>query len=67
MNEIIESQRGEMNRALAGDKQLRRDQQLLHDQLLEQNRELRVMTTPQKTRFRIVNLYKEFAYRSEIE
>ena len=35
--------------------------------LLEQNRELRVMTTPQKTRFRSVNLYKEFAYRSEIE
>ena len=26
-----------------------------------------VKTTPQKTRFRSVNLYKEFAYRSEIE
>ena len=24
-------------------------------------------TTPQKTRFRSVNLYKEFAYRSKIE
>ena len=32
---------GLMNRALEGDEQLRRDQQLLHDQLLEQNRELR--------------------------
>ena len=30
-----------MNRAHAGDEQLRRDQQLLHDQLLEQNRKLR--------------------------
>ena len=29
------------NRALAGDEQLRRDQQLLHEQLFEQNRELR--------------------------
>ena len=38
---VIESQRGEINRALAGDEQLRRDQQLLHDQLLEQNREFR--------------------------
>ena len=35
------SQRGEINRAPAGDEQLRRDQQLLHVQLLEQNRELR--------------------------
>ena len=26
-----------------------------------------VKTTPQKTRFRSVNLYKEFAYKSEIE
>ena len=26
-----------------------------------------VKTTPQKTRFRSVNLHKEFAYRSEIE
>ena len=41
LNGIIESQRGEINRALAGDEQLRRDQQLLHEQLLEQNRELR--------------------------
>ena len=31
----------EINRALAGDEQHRRDQQLLHEQLLEQNRELR--------------------------
>ena len=30
LNEVIESQRSEMNRALAGDEQLRRDQQLLH-------------------------------------
>ena len=38
---VIESQRGEINRALAGDEQLRRDQQLLHEQLLKQNRDLR--------------------------
>ena len=36
LNGIIESQRGEINRALAGDEQLRRDQQLLHEQLMEQ-------------------------------
>ena len=41
LNGVIESQRGEINRDLAGDEQLRRDQQLLHEQLLEQNRELR--------------------------
>ena len=41
LNGVIESQRGEINRALAGDEQLRRDQQFLHVQLLEQNRELR--------------------------
>ena len=41
MNGVIESQRGEIIRALAGDEQLRRDQQLLHEQLLEQNRDLR--------------------------
>ena len=38
---MIESQRGEIIRVLAGDEQLRRDQQLLHEQLLEQNRDLR--------------------------
>ena len=41
LNGVIESQRGVINRAPAGDEQLRRDQQLLHVQLLEQNRELR--------------------------
>ena len=41
MNGVIESQRGEINRAFEGDEQLRRDQQFLHEQLLEQNRELR--------------------------
>ena len=41
LNAIIESQRSESNRAHAGDEQLRRDQQLLHEQLLEQNRDLR--------------------------
>ena len=41
LNEVIGSQRGEINRALQGDEQLRRDQQLLHEQLLEQNRDLR--------------------------
>ena len=30
---IIEFQRGEINRAHAGDEQLRRDQQLLHERL----------------------------------
>ena len=41
MNEVIVSQRGEINRVLAGDEQHRRDQQLLHKHLLEQNRDLR--------------------------
>ena len=41
LNGVIESQRGEMNRALAGDEQLQRDQQLVHEQLLELNLELR--------------------------
>ena len=41
LNEVIESQRGEIYRAHQGDEQLRRDQQLLHEQLLEQNRDLR--------------------------
>ena len=42
LNGVIESQRGEIDRALEGDEQLRRDQQLFfHEQLLEQNRELR--------------------------
>ena len=41
LNEVIESQRGEINCAHAGDEQFRRDQQLLHEQLLEQNRVLR--------------------------
>ena len=38
---IIESQRREIDHALAGDEPLRRNQQLLHQQLLEQNRNLR--------------------------
>ena len=41
MNGIVESQRREIDRALAGDEQLRRDQLLLHEQLSEQNRDLR--------------------------
>ena len=41
LTEVIGSQREEINRALQGDEQRRRDQQLLHEQLLEQNRELR--------------------------
>ena len=41
LNGIIESQPNEINHARAGDEQLRRDQQLLHEQLLEQNRDLR--------------------------
>ena len=41
LNEVIKSQRGEIYRAHQEDEQHRRDQQLLHEQLLEQNRELR--------------------------
>ena len=40
-NGIIESPRRELDFTLACDEQLRRDQQLLHDQLSEQNRDLR--------------------------
>ena len=40
-NETIESQRGEIYRAHQGDELLRRDQQLLHEQLLKQNWYLR--------------------------
>ena len=41
LNEMIESQRGEIYRAYQGDERLRRDQQLLHEQLLAHNRDLR--------------------------
>ena len=41
MNGVIESQRDEIYRALQGDERRRQDQQLLHEQLLEQNRDLR--------------------------
>ena len=41
LNGVTESQRDEINRTLARDEQFRRDQQLLHEQLLEQYRELR--------------------------
>ena len=41
LNETIESQKEENCRALAGDERRRQDHQLLHEQLLEQNRELR--------------------------
>ena len=41
MNEVIESQRGQIYRAHQGDERLRRDQQLLYEQLLEQNWDLR--------------------------
>ena len=41
LNGVVESQRGEIYRAHQGDEQFRRDQQLLHVQLLEQNRDLR--------------------------
>ena len=41
INGVIESQRGEIHRALAGDEQLRRDELLLHEQVSEQNRDLR--------------------------
>ena len=34
VNKLVESQPGEINRALQGDERLRRDQQLLHVQLL---------------------------------
>ena len=41
LSEVIGSQGEEINRALLGYEQFRRDQQLLHEQLLEQNREHR--------------------------
>ena len=41
LSRIIESQRREIDHTLAGHQQLRRDQQLLHEQLSEQNRDLR--------------------------
>ena len=41
MNEVTESERGEIFRAHQGDERLRRDQQLLHEQSLAQNRDLR--------------------------
>ena len=41
LNEVIQSQRCDIYRAHQGDEQHRRDQQLLHEQLLEQNRDLR--------------------------
>ena len=40
LNGIIESQRREIDRTVAGDEQLRRDQLLLQEQLSEQNRDL---------------------------
>ena len=41
LNEVVESQRGEIYRAHQGDERRRQDQQLIHEQLLEQNRDLR--------------------------
>ena len=41
LNGVIDSQRSEIYRAHQGDEQHRRDQQLLHEQFLEQNRDLR--------------------------
>ena len=41
LNEMIESQKGEIYRAHQGDERLRRDHQLLHEQLLKQNWDLR--------------------------
>ena len=41
LNEVIESQKEEICRAHQGDERRRQDHQLLHEQLLEQNRELR--------------------------
>ena len=41
LNEMIESQKEEIRRAHQGDERLRRDQHLLHEQLLKQNCDLR--------------------------
>ena len=41
LNETIDSQKEEICRALQGDERRRQDQQLLHEQLLKQNRDLR--------------------------
>ena len=41
LNEMIESQKEELHRAHQGDERRRQDHQLLHEQLLKQNRNLR--------------------------
>ena len=41
LNEVIESERGEIFRAQQGDERLRRDHQLLHEQSLKQSWDLR--------------------------
>ena len=41
MSGIIESQRREIDHTLAGAEQIGRDQQVLHEQILKQNRDLR--------------------------
>ena len=53
LNGMIESQRREIDHTLAGDEQPRRDQLLPHEQLSEQNRDLR------ETRFRNVRDMEE--------
>ena len=39
--EFVESQRREINHTIAGNERLRRDQQLLHEQLSQQHWDLR--------------------------
>ena len=54
LNGIIESQRREIDHTLACDEQLRRDQLLLHEQLSEQNQDLR--EAEKKSRFEMEEL-----------
>ena len=43
LNDVIESQRGEIYRSYQGDEPFRRDQQLLHEQLLKKNWVVKLM------------------------
>ena len=54
LNEMIESQQEELDHALAADERLRQDHQLLHEQLLQQNCDLREAHEKSLTRRKLV-------------
>ena len=60
---MIEFQRKEIDHTLAGDEQLRRDQRLLHEQLSEQNRDLRVDEMEELKRFPGSSRFDEISRR----